>query len=83
MKKLLITGLSICLSLLLSVNVAKAEDDSPFITFDGNASQYFEFNTNQNELTDKFMGMMPGEERSETFTLVNNDQREMKFYLNT
>lgn len=83
MKKLLITGLSICLSLLLSVNVAKAEDDSPFITFDGNASQYFEFNTNQNKLTDKFMGMMPGEERSETFTLVNNDQREMKFYLNT
>lgn len=83
MKKKWIMAFALSMAMMGNVGHVYAYDESPFITFDGDASQYFQFNTDQNALTDKFTGMMPGESRSETFTLVNNDQREMSFYLNT
>lgn len=67
----------------LVTNMSYVSAASPLIEFDGDAENYFQFSTSQQELTDKFTGMMPGEKRSETFTLVNHDQREMKYYLNT
>lgn len=81
MKSKLLSILTMCMVMMLSVSQVNAL--SPLIEFDGDAQNYFEFNTNPQELTDKFIGMMPGESRDETFTLMNHDQREMKFYLNT
>lgn len=83
MKHKILLSLGLCLALAGTTGTIKAEDESPLISFDGDSENYFEFSTDKNELTDKFTGMMPGEKRSETFTLVNNDKREMKFYLNT
>ena len=80
-KMLIVTGL--CMAMLGSISSVHAYDESPLISFDGDAANYFEFNTDQDDLTENFEGMFPGETRSETFTLVNNDKREMKFYLNT
>lgn len=82
MKNKLLLSLGICAA-LMSATTSVYAASSPLIEFDGNSQNYFEFNTDPSELTDKFVGMMPGESRSETFTLVNNDYREMKFYLNT
>lgn len=81
MKKKILTGL--LLSMALMVNVGQVSAASPLIEFDGDSENYFQFSTSQDELTDKFIGMMPGESRSETFTLINHDKREMKYYLNT
>ena len=83
MKNKLLITLGLCLALAGNAAGIKAEEESPLISFDGDSENYFEFSTDKDELTDKFTGMMPGEKRSETFTLVNNDKREMKFYLNT
>lgn len=83
MRKKWIMALGLSLTLMISVGQVHAYDESPLITFDGDAAEYFQFNTSQEELTDQFIGMMPGETRSETFTLVNNDARELSFYLNT
>lgn len=82
MRKKLLPVLTMCMAMMLSVLPANAAS-SPLIEFDGDAQNYFEFSTSQDELTDKFIGMMPGESREETFTLVNKDKREMKYYLNT
>lgn len=83
MKGKFLTILGLCVAFAGSSMNINAADESPLISFDGDSAQYFEFNTNQSEMTDKFTGMMPGEKRSETFTLVNNDSRELKFFLDT
>lgn len=83
MRKKMLMTLGLCLMFAGSMNTLYAADESPFITFDGDAQEYFDFSTDQNALTDKFEGMMPGESRSEVFTLVNNDERELSFFLNT
>ena len=83
MKGKLLTILGLCVAFAGSSATIHAADESPLISFDGDSAQYFEFNTDQNAMTDKFTGMMPGETRSETFTLVNNDSRELKFFLDT
>ena len=83
MKKKIFIALGLCVSLMGSVYQVNAYDESPLITFDGDAADYFKFNTEQSDLTENFEAMFPGETRSESFTLFNNDKREMKFYLNT
>lgn len=83
MKKKTLIATGLCMAMMGSVMQVHAYDESPLISFDGDAANYFEFNTDQNDLTENFEGMFPGETRSESFTLVNNDKREMKFYLNT
>lgn len=83
MKKKILIAIGLCMAMLGSVGQVHAYDESPLISFDGEAANYFEFNTDQNDLSENFEGMFPGETRSETFTLVNNDKRELKFYLNT
>lgn len=83
MRKKMLMTLGLSLMFAGNMNTLYASDESPFISFDGNSQEYFEFSTNQNALTDKFEGMMPGESRSEVFTLVNNDERELSFFLDT
>lgn len=82
MKKKILLGLLLS-ALLMSNQFIVMAYDSPMIQFDGNLSENFQFSSNPDSLTEKFSGMMPGESRSETFTIVNNDNREMKFFLNT
>ncbi len=83
MKKKILIATGLCMAMMGSVAPVHAYDESPLISFDGDAANYFDFNTDQDDLTENFEGMFPGETRSETFTLVNNDKRELKFYLNT
>lgn len=83
MKKKILIAMGLCMAMMGSVVQVHAYDESPLISFDGEAANYFEFNTDRKDLSEKFEGMFPGETRSETFTLVNNDKRELKFYLNT
>ena len=40
------------------------------------------FNVDKNGFSNKFTGMIPGETRSEEFTLSNQDDRELRFYIN-
>jgi len=58
------------------------EEENPGIVFTGDSQNYFSFNVVKNEFSNKFTGMIPGETRSEEFTLSNQDDRELRFYIN-
>ena len=58
------------------------EEENPGIVFTGDSQNYFSFNVDKNEFSNKFTGMIPGETRSEEFTLSNQDDRELRFYIN-
>lgn len=78
MKKL--CALLVMLSLFIpSVNSVFAADDS-IITFDGDAEDFI---LPENNEVFNLEGMYPGETRSYTLTLVNDDYREMNFYMSS
>lgn len=78
MKKL--SALLVMFSLFIpTINSVYAADS--MITFDGEAEKFI--NENSNGEVFNLEGMYPGETRTETLTLVNNDYREMKFYMNS
>lgn len=83
MRKKMLMALGLSLMFAGTLSPLHAAEDSPFISFDGDSADYFEFSTSPDALTDEFVGMMPGESRSEVFTLVNNDPRELSFFLDT
>lgn len=58
------------------------EEENPGIVFTGDSQNYFSFNVDKNEFSNKFTGMIPGETRSKEFTLSNQDDRELRFYIN-
>ena len=60
----------------------KAVEENPGIVFTGDSQNYFSFNVDKDEFSNKFTGMIPGETRSEEFTLSNQDDRELRFYIN-
>lgn len=62
--------------------VHAAEEETPGIVFNGDSQNYFSYNVDKNDFTNKFTGMVPGETRSEKFTLTNDDDRELRFYIN-
>lgn len=78
MKKL--SALLVMFSLFIpTINSVYAADS--MITFDGEAEKFI--NANSEGEVFNLEGMYPGETRTETLTLVNNDYREMKFYMNS
>lgn len=78
MKKL--SALLVMFSLFIpTINSVYAADS--MITFDGEAERFI--NANSEGEVFNLEGMYPGETRTETLTLVNNDYREMKFYMNS
>ena len=78
MKKL--CALLVMLSLFIpSVNSVFAADDS-IITFDGDAEDFI---LPENNEVFNLEGINPGETRSYTLTLVNDDYREMNFYMSS
>lgn len=78
MKKL--CALLVMLSLFIpSVNSVFAANDS-VITFDGDAEDFI---LPENNEVFNLEGMYPGETRSYTLTLVNDDYREMNFYMSS
>lgn len=79
MKKL--SALLVMFSLFIpTINSVHAAGNS-VITFDGEAEKFI--NTNNEGEVFNLEGMYPGETRTETLTLVNNDYREMNFYMNS
>lgn len=79
MKKLSV--LLVMFSLFIpTINSVHAADES-VITFDGDAEKFI-FADNEGEVFN-LEGMYPGETRTETLTLVNDDYREMNFYMNS
>ena len=72
MKKLSVLFVMIAL-LVPTIGKVHAQDDS-IISFEGEAEKFIYRNND---------GEVFGEERTETLTLVNNDYRELRFYMST
>lgn len=79
MKKL--SSLLVMASLIVpSISSVSAADS--MITFDGDAGKFINQNEN-NEVFDGFKNMNPGETRTQTLTLKNDDYREMRYYMSS
>ena len=79
MKKLSV--LLVMASLIIpSMSTVNAADS--MITFDGDAEKFINANEN-NEVFDGFKNMYPGETRTQSLTLKNDDYREMRFYMSS
>ena len=82
MKKRL-TILFIMLAMVFpTVTVAHASGADSMISFDGDTEQFI-YLDGDTDVFDNFQNMYPGEERTATITLVNNDHREMRFYISS
>lgn len=80
MKKLSVLFVMIAL-LVPTIGKVHAQDDS-IISFEGEAEKFI-YRNNDGEVFGGFKNLYPGEERTETLTLVNNDYRELRFYMST
>lgn len=52
------------------------------ISFEGEAEKFI-YRNSTGEVFDGFKNLLPGEKRTEELTLVNNDYRELRFYVNS
>lgn len=77
MKKLYI-GLCTLL-LVFSIAPVSAADSDLGISFEGDAEKFVVFDGNEN--TSAYEDIMPGETRTQTITLKNEDYQDMRFYI--
>lgn len=77
-RKILSILMMLALFMQMSIGVFAAGESN--VTFDGEAKDFIFLNGNT-ELFDNFKNLMPGETRSQTITLKNDDYEQMKFYL--
>lgn len=71
----------IVVSLMFSTNSLYAKEDS-IITFDGDAKKFVYVHDDAKGFTN-FEGLLPGETRTQTITLKNEDYQELRFYLSS
>lgn len=79
MKKLTVL-LVMFVMLIPSMGQVHAQDS--VISFEGEAEKFI-YRNNQGEVFGGFKNLLPGEKRTEELTLVNNDYRELRFYMNS
>ena len=78
MKKLLSLLTLVCL-MTLSITPLYASENELGITFEGDSQKFIVFEGNENNSS--FQDMMPGEKKTQTITIQNNDYKALRFYV--
>lgn len=81
MKKKIIAILTMLTLLLFMNTLTFAEDFN--VSYEGDAGKFIFLNGSEGNIFDNFKDIAPGESRSQTITLTNNDSERMRFFMQT